>query len=62
MEHDACDAGNEHSNATSDVDATKGSRSLDQIAFLDVCHRLLGHLDDVMTCCGAVGCSILEET
>ena len=44
MEHDACDAGNEHSNATNDVDATKSSRSLDQIAFLDVCHSLLGHL------------------
>ena len=29
MEHDACDAGNEDSNATNDVDATKGSRSPD---------------------------------
>ena len=47
MEHQACDAGNENSDATNNVDATKGSRSLDYIAFLDVCHPLLRHLDDV---------------
>ena len=47
MEHQACDAGNENSDATNNVDASKGSSSLDYIAFLEVCHPLLGHLDDV---------------
>ena len=46
MEHQACDAGDENSDATDNVDDAKGSRSLDHVAFLDLC-PLLRHLDDI---------------
>ena len=46
MEHQACDAGDENSDATDNVDDAKGSRSLDHVAFLDLC-PLLRHLNDI---------------
>ena len=46
MEHEACNAGKENSDATDNVDDAEGGCSLHHIAFLDLC-PLLRHLDNV---------------